>query len=54
MDKLTALDVSQKFEISIMLAQERLYVMERCGLICRDDTVKGLVFYPNLFSSSAK
>jgi hypothetical protein len=36
-----------------VLAQERLYFMERNGLICRDDTVRGLVFYPNLFSSSA-
>ncbi|EFX75148.1 hypothetical protein DAPPUDRAFT_108217 [Daphnia pulex] len=52
-DKLTALEVSQEFQISIVLAQERLYFMERNGLICRDDSVRGLVFYPNFFSSSA-
>ena len=45
--KLSALEVSQEFEISIILATERLYLMERKGLMCRDETVRGLVFYPN-------
>ncbi|XP_057368156.1 vacuolar protein-sorting-associated protein 36-like [Daphnia carinata] len=49
--KLTAFDVSQEFGISIVLAAECLYTMERKGVVCRDDTVRGLLFYHNEFSS---
>ncbi|KAI9562497.1 hypothetical protein GHT06_009935 [Daphnia sinensis] len=49
--KLTAFEVSQEFGISIVLAAECLYTMERKGVVCRDDTVRGLMFYPNEFSS---
>nr|CAG4647220.1 EOG090X09MN [Megafenestra aurita] len=49
--KLSALQVSQELRIPIMLARERLLTMERVGLTCRDDTVTGLIFYPNLFAA---
>nr|CAG4639348.1 EOG090X09MN [Daphnia magna] len=49
--KLTAFEVSQELGITIILAAECLYTMERKGVLCRDDTVRGLVFYHNEFSS---
>lgn len=35
--------------ISILLSQERLLTAERAGKICRDESIEGLRFYPNLF-----
>ena len=35
--------------IAIVLAKERLLAAEDLGALCRDDTVEGLRFYPNLF-----
>uniref|UniRef100_A0A7E4ZY59 Vacuolar protein-sorting-associated protein 36 n=1 Tax=Panagrellus redivivus TaxID=6233 RepID=A0A7E4ZY59_PANRE len=35
--------------ISPVLAKERLLAAEAVGKICRDDSVEGLFFYPNLF-----
>lgn len=35
--------------ISLLLAQERLSTAERAGKVCRDDSIEGLIFYPNLF-----
>lgn len=35
--------------ISLLLAQERMLTAERFGKICRDDSIEGLRFYPNLF-----
>nr|CAG4651147.1 EOG090X09MN [Simocephalus serrulatus] len=52
--KLSALDVSQELGIPIMLARERLLTLEKSGLACRDDTVTGLVFYPNFFLAKVK
>lgn len=37
---------------SIFLARQRLMNSEKVGLICRDESIQGLAFYPNLFSSS--
>ncbi|KAH6576422.1 hypothetical protein BASA60_004533 [Batrachochytrium salamandrivorans] len=48
---LTAIDLAKLRSISIALATEQLYMTERVGLTCRDDTLEGLLFYPNLFSS---
>ena len=31
------------------LARDRLLVTEQAGKACRDDSVEGLRFYPNLF-----
>lgn len=46
---LTAEELSKLVGVSIMLAKERLLITEKAGLICRDDTIEGLTFYPNLF-----
>jgi ESCRT-II complex subunit VPS36 len=35
----------------VVLAKERLLAAEGRGLLCRDDSVEGLRFYPNLFLS---
>lgn len=35
--------------ISMILAQERLLTAERAGNLCRDESMEGLRFYPNLF-----
>lgn len=35
--------------ISIILAQERLLTTERAGNLCRDESMEGLRFFPNLF-----
>jgi ESCRT-II complex subunit VPS36 len=41
--------VAQYFDISIILAKEILIVAENRGLLCRDDSIGGLAFYPNKF-----
>nr|CAG4644950.1 EOG090X09MN [Leptodora kindtii] len=47
--QLTAVELAQILGVSILLARERLLSAERAKLACRDDTIEGLVFYPNLF-----
>jgi len=47
--KLTAVELSQILSISVLLARERLLSAEKAAFACRDDTVQGLIFYPNLF-----
>ncbi|XP_017106092.2 vacuolar protein-sorting-associated protein 36 [Drosophila bipectinata] len=62
-DDVVALDTLEKVEtaesmaveelakllgISLLLAKERLLVAERLGKLCRDESVEGLRFYPNL------
>lgn len=42
-------ELAQLLSISLLLAQERLLTAERAGKICRDDSIEGLRFYPNLF-----
>ncbi|GBP75862.1 Vacuolar protein-sorting-associated protein 36 [Eumeta japonica] len=46
---LTPVSLSQLANVSVLLARERLYTTERLGLACRDDSIEGLAFYPNLF-----
>ncbi|XP_065191065.1 vacuolar protein-sorting-associated protein 36-like [Sycon ciliatum] len=46
---MSADELSQLADISIMLAKERLLLGESKGLLCRDDSVEGLRFYPNRF-----
>lgn len=46
---LSAEELSQKLGISVTLAKERLLVAEKFGKTCRDDSIEGLRFYPNLF-----
>ncbi|GLV35192.1 Vacuolar protein sorting 36 [Carabus blaptoides fortunei] len=45
---LTSEELAQSLGISVMLAKERLMTTERYGKACRDDTIEGLRFYPNL------
>lgn len=41
-------ELSKDMKISLLLAKEKLLVAERMGLICRDESIEGLRFYPNL------
>ncbi|XP_063050390.1 vacuolar protein-sorting-associated protein 36 [Engraulis encrasicolus] len=46
---LTAEEFAKLLGLSVLLAKERLLLAEKMGHICRDDSVEGLRFYPNLF-----
>ncbi|XP_053600270.1 vacuolar protein-sorting-associated protein 36 isoform X2 [Plodia interpunctella] len=46
---LTPVKLSQIASVSVLLARERLFTTERLGLACRDESIEGLAFYPNLF-----
>ncbi|XP_071087991.1 vacuolar protein-sorting-associated protein 36-like [Haliotis cracherodii] len=46
---LTAEDLAKIVGVSVILAKERLLLTEKVGGICRDETVEGLKFFPNLF-----
>lgn len=46
---LSAEQLSPLVHIPVILAKERLICAEQKGLVCRDDSVEGLRFYPNLF-----
>ncbi|KAK7500623.1 hypothetical protein BaRGS_00008198 [Batillaria attramentaria] len=49
---LTAEELSQLVGLSVVLARERLLLTEKLGGVCRDESIEGLRFYPNLFHSS--
>ncbi len=51
---LTALDVATHLRVSITLAQEFLQTAESRGLLCRDESVQGTLFYPNRFPEFEK
>ncbi|BES94026.1 Vacuolar protein sorting protein 36 Vps36 [Nesidiocoris tenuis] len=42
-------ELSQKLGVSLLLARERLITTEKAGKICRDESIEGHRFYPNLF-----
>jgi ESCRT-II complex subunit VPS36 len=46
---LTADELAKLLAISVVLAQQRLLLCEDKGLVCRDDSPEGLMFYPNRF-----
>eukprot|EP00118_Oscarella_pearsei_P005111 m.22919 g.22919 ORF g.22919 m.22919 type:complete len:388 (+) comp28422_c0_seq2:172-1335(+) len=46
---MTAEELARSATISIVLAKERLQLAEKKNILCRDDCVEGLRFYPNLF-----
>ncbi|CAG5056038.1 unnamed protein product [Parnassius apollo] len=50
---LTPVKLSQLANVSVLLARERLFTTERRGLACRDESIEGLAFYPNLFLTKA-
>ena len=49
---LTAEELSRRAGLAVVLARERLLAAERCGRICRDESIEGIRFYPNLFLTS--
>lgn len=54
-EKSKCIDVEEMARIlgvSLLLAQERLLTAERFGKICRDESIEGIKFYPNLFLRS--
>ena len=50
---LTPEELARLAGIAIVLAKERLLAAEDSGKLCRDDSVEGLRFYPNLFLTKA-
>uniref|UniRef100_A0AAZ3NXI3 Vacuolar protein-sorting-associated protein 36 n=1 Tax=Oncorhynchus tshawytscha TaxID=74940 RepID=A0AAZ3NXI3_ONCTS len=50
---LTAEEFAKLLGLSVLLSKERLLLAEKMGHLCRDDSVEGLRFYPNLFNSQA-
>lgn len=46
-------ELARVLGISLLLAQERLLTAERAGKVCRDESIEGLRFYPNLFMQNA-
>ncbi|KAF7239859.1 Vacuolar protein-sorting-associated protein 36 [Varanus komodoensis] len=51
---LTAEEFAKVVGMSVLLAKERLLLAEKMGQLCRDDSVEGLRFYPNLFITQSK
>lgn len=45
-------ELARVLGISLLLAQERLSTAERFGKICRDESIEGIKFYPNLLLQS--
>ncbi|CAG5120941.1 unnamed protein product [Candidula unifasciata] len=50
---LTSEQLAQIVGLSVVLAKERLLLAEKNGGVCRDETIEGLRFYPNLFLTQA-
>jgi ESCRT-II complex subunit VPS36 len=46
---LSAAEISKLVTVSLMIAKQQLSIAEKRLLICRDDSVEGIRFYPNLF-----
>ena len=46
-----ATDLARKLCISLLVAKEQLLLAEVKGMLCRDDSITGLSFFPNLFST---
>ena len=44
-----AVDVAHALQVSLTLAKEHLLAAEQVELLCRDETLEDLRFYPNLF-----
>lgn len=47
--RMTSAQLSQLQNIALPMALHYLYKSEELGLLCRDESSEGLVFYPNLF-----
>ncbi|KAI8801490.1 EAP30/Vps36 family-domain-containing protein [Cladochytrium replicatum] len=46
--KVTAFEFARAEDIPVVLASEYLLIAEKRGLVCRDESLEGLVFYDNL------
>ncbi|XP_023236218.1 vacuolar protein-sorting-associated protein 36-like [Centruroides sculpturatus] len=46
---LSADELSRILNTTVILARERLLQAEKDGIACRDDSIEGLRFYPNMF-----
>lgn len=49
---LSAFSLSTALSIPLILAREQLEMAEKLCVLCRDETLEGVVFYPNFFVSS--
>jgi len=49
---LTSEQLAQALGLSVILAKERLLLTEKMGGVCRDETLEGLKFFPNMFLTS--
>lgn len=48
---ITVMDVCRAFKTSALLANEQLLSAEQMGWLCRDSTIEGVRFFPNLFKT---
>lgn len=48
---ITVMDVCRALKTSPLLANEQLLSAEQMGWLCRDSTIEGVRFFPNLFQS---
>jgi ESCRT-II complex subunit VPS36 len=45
-------DVAMHLGMSLVLAKEQVFYAEQMGVLCRDESIQGLQFFPNLFALS--
>ena len=50
---ITVIDVSRTLKIPALLANEQLLSAEQMGWLCRDSTIEGVRYFPNLFRGAA-
>ncbi|KAL7496592.1 hypothetical protein ACHAWT_009268 [Skeletonema menzelii] len=50
---ITVIDVSRTLKIPALLANEQLQSAEHMGWLCRDITIEGIRYFPNLFQEAA-
>lgn len=50
---LSPLQLSARLTVSVQLARQRLEEAELAGKLCRDESLEGLKFFPNKFSTSS-
>lgn len=50
---ITVIDVSKTLKIPALLANEQLQSAEQMGWLCRDSTIEGIRYFPNLFQHKA-
>jgi ESCRT-II complex subunit VPS36 len=48
-DGIDASEIAKRLNVSVVVAKERLIAAESGGFLCRDESIDGLFFYPNLF-----